>query len=147
MKARLIIVLAALFTALPAAAQTDMYDEYITPETRAIMERFEEAERHAQEAQAAASAQRTLALVACILIGLVPLCYIGRDIVKKQSWKDNPGGTAKAIAVGIAGGAVMFGLSYGVILLKIKMGDSFNFLFAILLIAAILGGALYVLKK
>ena len=147
MRTQLIIALAALFTVLPAAAQTDMYDEYINPETRAIMERFEEAERHAQEAQAAEDAKRTLALVACILIGLVPLFYIGREIVKKQSWKDNPGGTAKAIGVGIAGGAVMFGLTYGVFLMKMKAGDSFNIIFALVFIAAILGGALYILKK
>ena len=147
MRTQLIIALAALFTVLPAAAQTDMYDEYINPETRAIMERFEEAERHAQEAQAAEDAKRTLALVACILIGLVPLFYIGREIVKKQAWKDNPGGTAKAIGVGIAGGAVMFGLTYGVFLMKMKAGDSFNIIFALVFIAAILGGALYILKK
>lgn len=147
MKARLIITLATCLSVVSAAAQTEMYDEYITPETRAILERYEEVERHAQEAEAAAAAKRRLVLVGSILVGLVPLVYIGKSILRKRSWMDNPGGTVKAIAVGLIGGAVIFGITYGAILMKIRMGSSFNILFALLLIAALLGGALYVLRK
>lgn len=73
-----------------AATQTpeELYGEYITPETRAVLERFEE-----------------------------------------------------------AGGAVLFGLNYGIFLLKIKMGDAFNTTLAFLLLAALFVGCIYVMKK
>ena len=47
-----------------AAAQTpeELYQEYITPETQAILDRFEEAERQTQEAEEAARTKKTLAL-------------------------------------------------------------------------------------
>ena len=49
-----------------AAAQTpeELYQEYVTPETQAILDRFEEAERLAQDAEEAARARKTLALTA-----------------------------------------------------------------------------------
>ena len=99
-----------------AAAQTpeELYGEYLTPETRAIVERFEEAERRSQEAEAAAKARRTLALYGAILIGLIPLGYIGRDIIRKKSWKNNPDGTLRALGTGLAGGVVLFGFNYGI---------------------------------
>ena len=116
MKPHLLIL---LLLACAARAQTpeELYEAYSTPETRAVLERFEEAERRSQEAEAAAKARRTLALGGAILIGLIPLGYIGREIIRKKSWRDNPGGTVRALGVGLAGGVVLFGLNYGIFLL------------------------------
>ncbi len=88
MKPHLLIL---LLLACAARAQTpeELYEAYSTPETRAVLERFEEAERRSQEAEAAAKARRTLALGGAILIGLIPLGYIGREIIRKKSWRDN----------------------------------------------------------
>ena len=54
------LLLPMLLAAWTAAAQSpeELYQEYMTPETRAIMERFEESERRAQEAQAAERGKR-----------------------------------------------------------------------------------------
>ena len=133
----------------PAAAQSpeELYQEYITPETRAIMERFEEAERRSQEAEAAGKARKTLALSGAILIGLIPLVVIGRRILREKTWKGNPSGTAKAIVIGLAGGALLFCLNYGVFLLKIKMGDAFNTALAFLIVGALIAGSIYLLRK
>ncbi len=117
-----------------------------TPETRAVLERFEEAERRSQEAEAAAKARRTLALGGAILIGLIPLGYIGREIIRKKSWRDNPGGTVRALGVGLAGGVVLFGLNYGIFLLKMRMGDAFNTSLAFLLVGILIAGSLYLLN-
>ena len=143
------LLLMIMLAGASAAAQTpeELYDEYLTPETRAIMERFEEAERRSQEAEAAAKARRTLALCGAILIGLIPLGYIGRDIIRKKSWKNNPDGTLRALGTGLAGGVVLFGFNYGIFLLKIKMGDAFNTALAFLIVAALIAGSIYLLKK
>ncbi len=142
-------LLLTLLAGWPAAAQTpeELYQDYMTPETRAIMERYEEAERRAQEAEAAARAKKNLALVGSILIGLIPLGVIGRRIIQEKSWKENPSGTAKAIGTGVAGGLVLFGLNYGVFLLKIKMGDAFNTTLAFLIVGALIAGSIYLLRK
>lgn len=142
---KLFVVAIACVLACAARAQTpeELYEAYSTPETRAVLERFEEAERRSQEAEAAAKARRTLALGGAILIGLIPLGYI----VRKKSWRDNPGGTVRALGVGLAGGVVLFGLNYGIFLLKIKMGDAFHITLAFLIVAALVAGAIYLMKK
>lgn len=141
--------LLALLLSWSAAAQTpeELYADYITPETRAILERAREAERRAEEAEAAAKAQKTLALCGAILIGLVPLCAIGRRILRKKSWKDNPAGMVRALGVGLVGGVCLFALNYGIFLLKIRMGDAFNSALAFLLVAALIAGSIYLLRK
>lgn len=143
------LLLLTLLVTWTATAQSpeELYGEYITPETRAIMERFEQAERRAQEAEAADSARKTLALAASILIGLIPLGAIGRRILKEKTWKENPSGATKAICIGLAGGALLFSLNYGVFFLKIKMGDAFNTGLAFLLVAAMIAGSVFLLKK
>ncbi|MBP3794867.1 MAG: hypothetical protein ILA23_02370 [Bacteroidales bacterium] len=146
---KLFVVAIACVLACAARAQTpeELYEAYSTPETRAVLERFEEAERRSQEAEAAAKARRTLALGGAILIGLIPLGYIGREIIRKKSWRDNPGGTVRALGVGLTGGVVLFGLNYGIFLLKIKMGDAFHIALAFLIVAALVAGAIYLMKK
>ncbi len=111
------------------------------------MERFEEAERRSQEAQAAARARKTLLLALAGVIGLVPLTVIGRKILKDKTWKDNPSGTVRALGVALAGGVALFGLNYGVLYLKLKYGDGFNTTLAFLIVAALIAGSIYMLRK
>ena len=143
------ILFLLLLATCSAAAQTpeELYQEYITPETRAIMERADEAERRSQEAQAAERGKKTLALVGSILIGLIPLGAIGRRIIQEKSWKNNPSGMGKALGIGLVGGLVLFALNYGVFLLKIKMGDAFNTSLAFLIVGALIVGSIYLLRK
>ncbi len=146
---RIRLFLPFLFLAWIAQAQSpeELYEQYITPETRAILERSEQLERETKAAEAAAKAQKTLALSVAILIGLIPLGYIGRGIIKGKTWKDNPSGTLKALGAGFAGGVVLFGLNYGVFLLKMKMGDAFNTTMAFLIVIALVVGAIFLMKK
>lgn len=143
------LFLLTLLLGWSAAAQTpeELYEIYSTPETRAIMERFEEAERRAQEAEAAAHAQKMLILGVAILIGLIPVVENGRRILKDKTWKDNPGGTFRAVMVTLAGGVVLFGLNYGVLYLKLKYGDGFNTTLAFLIVAGLVAGSIYLLNK
>ena len=132
-----------------AAAQTpeELYQQYITPETQAILDRFEEAERQTQEAEEAARTKKTLALAAAVLIGLIPVGATVRNIVRKKSWKENPSGTLQALGVSVLGGAVLFALNYGVFLLKIRYGDAFNTAFVFLIVAVLIVGSIYLYRK
>lgn len=94
------------------------------------------------QAEAAASARRTLVLSLSILIGLIPPAVIGRRAIRDKTWRNNPSGTVRALAVGLLGGTVLFALNYGIFLLKIRMGDAFNTALAFLIVAALIIGSL-----
>ena len=134
---------------LPAAAQSpeELYGEYITPETRAILERSSQLEQEIQAARAADKARKTMALAVALLIGFIPPFVVGRRIIREKTWKENPEGTARALVVALAGGCVLFALNYGVFLLKIKMGDAFNTALAFLIVGALIAGSIFLLRK
>ncbi len=138
-----------LLTGWWAGAQSpeEMYTEYITPETQAIMERFEQMQIRTQEAEAKESSRKNLALSVSILIGLIPLGVLGRKIIKGKTWKENPSGTVRALGVGLLGGAVLFALNYGVFFLKMRLGDAFNTGLAFLLVAAMVAVCIYGLRR
>ena len=143
------LLLLTLLAAWPAAAQSpdELYGEYITPETRAILERSEQLEQEIQAARADDKAKKTMALAIAVLIGLIPPFAVGRRIILGKTWKENPRGTARGLGVALAGGCVLFALNYGVILLKIKMGDAFNTALAFLIVGALIAGSIYLLRK
>ena len=143
------ILLLILPTVLPAASQSpeELYGEYITPETRAILERSAQLEQEIQAARTADKARKTMALAIAVLIGLIPPFAVGRRMIRGKTWKENPEGTARALVVALAGGCVLFGLNYGVILLKIKMGDAFNTALAFLIVGALVAGSIFLLRK
>ncbi|MBQ6243115.1 MAG: hypothetical protein IKN60_02185 [Bacteroidales bacterium] len=132
-----------------AAAQTpeELYQEYVTPETQAILDRFEEAERLAQDAEEAARARKTLALTAAILIGLIPVGATVRSIIRKKSWRENPSGTRKVLGLSLLGGASLFAFNYSLFLLKIRMGNAFNTAFVFLIVAVLIAGSIYLYRK
>lgn len=143
------LFLLTLLLGWSAGAQSpeELYEEYITPETRAVLERFEQAEREVQAAEAAARARKTLMLAVAVLIGLIPVVVTGRRVLREKTWKDNPGGTVRALGTALAGGVVLFGLNYGVLYLKLKYGDGFNTTLAFLIVAALIAGSIYMLRK
>ena len=143
------LLLLTLLAAWPAAAQSpeELYGEYITPETRAILERSAQLEQEIQAARSSDKARKTTALAIAVLIGLIPPFAVGRRMIRGKTWKENPGGTARALGVALAGGCVLFALNYGVILLKIKMGDAFNTALAFLIVGALVAGSIFLLRK
>lgn len=146
---RRFLSLLTLLLGWSAGAQSpeELYEEYITPETRAVLERFEQAEREVQAAEAAARARKTLMLAVAVLIGLIPVVVTGRRVLREKTWKDNPSGTFRAVMVALAGGVVLFGLNYGVLYLKLKYGDGFNTTLAFLIVAGLVAGSIYLLNK
>jgi len=149
MMKRIILFPFLVILSLAAAAQSpeERYQEYITPEVRAVLERSEQAERENREAEAAAKARKSLMFAVSLAIALIPLGYIGSDIIRHETWKENPSGTARALGTGLAGGAVLFAVNYGIILLKVRMGDAFNIALAFLVVAALAVGSVWLMKK
>lgn len=142
------LLLLTFLAVRPAAAQTpdQLYGDYITPETQAILERHEQAIQEAEAAQEAAQARKTLILAVAGLIGLIPVVVIGRRVLREKTWKDNPGGIVRALGTAFAGGLVLFGLNYGVLYLKFKYGDAFNTALAFLIVAGLIVGCIYLLR-
>ena len=132
---------------LQTGSVEELYEAYATPETQAILERQEQMLQEVEAAEAASQSQKNFILVISIVIGLIPLVVIGRQVIRKKTWKDNPSGTARGLGVALLGGAVLFGLNYGILYLKLTMGSAFNTALAFLLVAGILAGAVWLLSK
>lgn len=146
----IITILFTLFALQLLADPTpeEMYGQYDTDGSyRAMQEKIDEMNRKAEEAEREESNKKTMALWGAILIGLIPLGYIGKMVIKGKTWETNPRGTAQALATGLAGSAVLFGLNYGIFLLKIKYGDSFNSAFVFLIVVILVIAAIYSLRK
>lgn len=144
---KLIIAIMLALMPLQATSPEEMYGAYITPETRELLDEFDRLEEDIRNAENAKRNRRNVALTFSILIGLIPLVYTLRQILRARTWEINPSGTAKAVGISILGGAVLFGLNFGIIMLKIKMGDAFNTSLAFLLVAGIIAGAIWMLTK
>lgn len=140
------ILLAILLAVLPLQT-TEMYKDYVTPETQEMLDKFDQLEQDIREAEDTRQEQKTMALVFSIVIGLIPLFYIGRQAIKAGTWKNNPTGTAQGLGIGILGGLVLFGLNYGIFTLKFRMGDAFNTTLAFVLVALIIAGAIWLLRS
>ena len=86
------LLLLTLLAAWPLAAQSpeELYGEYITPETRAILERSELLEQEIQAARTADKARKTTALAIAVLIGLIPPFAVGRRMIRAKTWMAPP---------------------------------------------------------
>ena len=114
---------------------------------RAMEEQVEQIIQKSEEAKQEKAAQQRLAMWIAILIGLVPFGVIVAQVIKGRTWRDNPGGTAKALAIGIAGATVLAGLNYGIFLLKIEYGSKFNTAVVVAFVLFLVAGSIYLLKK
>lgn len=147
MTMKLIIAIMLALMPLQATSPEEMYDAYITPQTRELLDEFDRIEEDIRNAENAERNKRNIAITFSILIGLIPLAYTLRQIIRARTWEVSVAGTAKAIGISLLGGAVLFGLNYGIFMLKIKMGDAFNTSLAFLLVAIIIAGAIWLLTK
>lgn len=136
-----------MLTPLQTGTVEELYEAYSTPETQAILERQEQMLKEVEAAEAAEQSKENLILIISIAIGLIPILVIGRKVIQGKTWVSNPAGTAKGIGVALLGGAVLFGLNYGILFLKIKMASAFNTALAFLLVAGIIAGAIWLLTK
>ena len=132
---------------LQATSPEEMYKDYITPEVQAVLDEADRIAEESREAEKSARNKKTLALVFSLAVGLIPVVHIGLKILKGKTWEANPSGTLASLGIALVGGAALFAINFGILMLKIKMGDAFNTTLAFLLVVAIIVGAVYLMKK
>lgn len=151
--AALTLIAFCAFTPQPACAvaQTDdiqgMYEQYLTPQEQAVLDRFEEAQQKFEEAQAADHDKKTVALIISILVGLIPFCYLFAKSIRENTWNNNVGGTIWGLLIAIAGGALLFAINYGIFWLRFKYANQFSAVVTYALVAGIIIGVIYLLRK
>lgn len=134
--------------ASPPLSPEEMYGSYDKDgKYRAMQEQLDQMNQQIAKAEKEKSEKQTIALWAAIAISLIPLGVIAKQIIGKRTWEDNPRGTLQSLAIGLAGAAVLFGLNYGVLLLKIEYGSSFNTAFAVVIVLFLIGVAIYAVRK
>ena len=152
MKRFLILITATLAFCCSAAAQLpkeeeDLMraygasDEYIEMQ-RKMQDILDQSEAAKQKEQNT----KTVMLVLALAVAAVPLVVIGKKIIDHPEVRTAKG-VASALGVALLGGAVLFGLNYGWMLLRFKYGDSLNFPVAILVTLALAAGAIFLLNK
>lgn len=143
-----IAILLVLMSLQVFASPEDMYGEYDKDgKYRDMQEQVDQMIQKQEEAEQEKSSKQSIALCFSILVGLIPLGYISRQVISGRTWESNPGGTLRALFVGLAGSALLFALNYGVLWLKIEYGSQFNTVFVVAILLFLIGGSIYVLRK
>ena len=134
-----------------AYAQEDdvlkMYEQYLTPQEQAVLDRFEEAQQRAEEAQEAERGKKRIALIVSLIVGLIPFCYLLVKSFRFNTWKDNPGGTVWGLVIGLAGGVLLFAINYGIFWLRFKYASQFSAVVTYALVGGLIIGVIYLLNK
>lgn len=146
----IVMVVLAMFAVQLFAWETpeQMYGTYDKDgKYRQMREQLDQVVQQSEQAEKEKAAKRQIALWAAIAIGLLPLGAIGRQVLSKRTWKDNPAGTRLALAIGLAGTVLLTALNYGIFLLKIEYGGSFNTALAAVLVLLLTTGAIYAVRK
>ena len=143
----LILTLFAL-QVLATPTPEEMYGAYDKEgKYRDMQEQVDKINQQIAETEKEKSDKQTMAMWAAILIGLIPLGVIGKQIISKRTWENNPAGTAKALAIGLSGAAALFAFNYGIFWLKIEYGSQFNTAVVVALVLFLVIGSIYVLRK
>lgn len=145
-----ISLILALFALQVLATPTpeEMYGDYDKDgKYRAMQEQVDQINQKIEEAEKEKSDKQMVSLWAAIIIALIPLGYIGKQVISERIWENNPSGTIQALAIGLAGSAILFGFNYGIFLLKIEYASKFNTILAVALVLFLIIGSIYVLRK
>lgn len=147
-----LLFLLALALCLPATAQISKEEEDLM-ELYGASEEYREMQRQMQDyldrearAEQKRETSRTLMLVLSLAVAVVPLCSIGKKIIDHPEVRTFKG-VASALGIGLLGGAVLFGLNYGWMYLRLEHGDAINFPIALLITLGLAGFAIFLLHK
>ncbi|MBQ4367536.1 MAG: hypothetical protein II786_05590 [Muribaculaceae bacterium] len=149
MKALITVVLTLLALQVFATpTPEEMYGSYDKDgKYRAMQEQVDQINQQSAKNQKEKSDKQSMVMWIAIVIGLIPLGFIGKQVIQEKTWKSNPKRTIQAIAMGLAGGALLFAIDYGIFMLKIEYGTRFNTILVVAFVLFLIIGSIYVLKK
>ncbi len=145
------LLLLALAICVPAAAQEPSEEELLrmygaTDEYFEMQRKMDEIVQHSEEARQQEKTTRAVMLILSLAVAVVPLWSITKRIIQHPEVRTFKGVTL-ALLVAIAGGAVLFGINYGWMYLRLEHGDAINFPMAFLITLGLAGFAIFLLHK
>ena len=148
MKILIIILLFLTSLQVSASSPEEMYGMYDKDgKYREMTEQVEQIRLRSEEAQKEKQTKNMIILVVSLIAGLIPVCVIGGKVIRNQTWKTNPTGTAQGIAIALAGGFALFAFNYGWFYLKYLHKDIFKPLFSIVFIILLIGIGIYLARN
>ena len=147
---KILISILFFLTSLQVSASSpeEMYGMYDKDgKYREMTEQVEQIRFRSEEAQKEKQTKNMIILVVSLIAGLIPVCVIGGKVIRNQTWKTNPTGTAQGIAIALAGGFALFAFNYGWFYLKYLHEDIFKPLFSIAFIILLIGIGIYLARN
>ncbi len=114
---------------------------------RELMEKSEHLRQKMAADKAEEDGKKRRILLVSLVIGLVPVVVVGGNVIRKQTWVENPRGTVEALAIVIAGGAALFALNYGWFYLKYLEEEVFVLVFSFAFVLLLIALAFYLARK
>ena len=148
MKILIIILLFLTSLQVSASSPEEMYGMYDKDgKYREMTEQVEQIRLRSEEAKKEKQTKNMIILIVSLIAGLIPVCVIGGKVIRNQTWKTNPTGTAQGIAIALAGGFALFAFNYGWFYLKYLHKDIFKPLFSIAFIILLIGIGIYLARN
>ena len=90
------------------ASPEDMYGMYDKDgKHREMTEKVEQIIHKSEEQKKERQTKNISIMIASLIIALIPLCIVGGDVIRKQTWKTNSRGTIQALTTALAGGVAL----------------------------------------
>ena len=147
---KILISILLFLTSLQVSASSpeEMYGMYDKDgKYREMTEQVEQIRLKTEEAKKEKQTKNMIILVVSLIAGLIPVCVIGGKVIRNQTWKTNPTGTAQGMAIALAGGFALFAFNYGWLYLKYLHEDIFKPLFSIAFIILLIGIGIYLARN
>ena len=149
MKTFVIAVLAALaLQVMASSTPEEMYGMYDKDgKYREMSAKVEQMKHKADEARAEENGRKMRILLVSLFIGFVPVVAVGGKVIRKQTWKTNSSGTAQALVMAFAGGAVLFAFNYGWLYMKLFQEEIFKLILSLVFILLLIALGFYLARK
>lgn len=144
-----LITILLFLTSLQAfSSPEDMYGIYDKDgKYREMTEKVEQIIHKSEEQKKERQTKNISIMIVSLVIALTPLCVVGGDAIRKQTWKTNSRGTIQALGTALAGGIALFAFNYGWFYLKYMQEEVFKWVLSIAFIILLIGIGIYLARN
>jgi UDP-N-acetylmuramyl pentapeptide phosphotransferase/UDP-N-acetylglucosamine-1-phosphate transferase len=130
------------------ASPEDMYGMYDKDgKHRKMTEKVEQIIHRSEELKKEEQNKKISIMIVSLVIALIPLCIVGGDVIRKQTWRTNSRGTRQALGTALAGGVALFAFNYGWLYLKYLQEEVFKWVLSIAFIILLIGTGIYLARN